>query len=68
MLAAIKGDIGGSELVCRMRLPQKEDASDVKCRIVHKERSGDDLYLVGVSFVDAGPELKAGLSVLSSGN
>ena len=68
MLAAVEGDIGESELVCRMHLPPGKAPSDVRCKVVHKERSGEDLYLVGVSFMDAGPEFKEGLSALSPGD
>ncbi len=68
MLAAVGGDTGESELVCRMHLPPGKSPSDVRCKVVHKERSGDDLYLVGVSFMDAGPELKEGLSALLPGD
>lgn len=65
MLAAVGKDTDASELLCRIHMPQRTSPPEIKCMVIHKERSDKDLYLMGLSFLNASAETKADIAGLT---
>jgi len=65
MLAVLGDQTQCHEVICRMHLPGRNSKTELKGRIIHKERSDKDLYLTGIYFLDPGPSLKEVLSSLA---
>lgn len=52
MLLLFPNDIPREEFLCRIHFPEQDLPSEFTCRIAHKNKSDEDLYRVGVYFVD----------------
>ncbi len=65
MLAVLGSQTQCEEIICRLHLPGKDSKTELKCKVVHKERSDKDLYLMGMYFMNADPSLKDALSALA---
>ena len=61
MLVAVPKDIEGKDFLCKIRFPSKEEIAEVKCSVVHKEKSDKELYHIGFSFIGASKDFEKDL-------
>jgi len=62
MLFLFSQSIRCGEILCRFYLPEEERAWEFKCRVVHKEKTSEGIYRVGVNFIDIPLEAEEKLS------
>ena len=58
MLLLFPHDIHNEEFLCRIHFPGDKLPSEFICRVAHKNKAEDDVYRLGVYFVDVPTDIQ----------